>query len=463
VKLWSDDRSPTVRLWSLSGEALVEEGLDDEDGCEATPRPGGRSIRVVTRWGEVSVHGIDPVASESLRRMRLGPVSLRNIDIPGGPDGAAAAALAAVLDTLGSAVVHSLGLPDGTPPLLSVEPVMSEPSFRPEPIAPATPVRLSRTAGLRPVAGEAMLLEVPGSAYRVRVAGPVALLVVTALAGAATVERLARQVQVPVPVVADLLSFLVAAGVVMVGGQDGRFAEDADAALAAWTQPELQMHEIGRGAPGEPVAERPVESAPAVVVRRAPGPATPLHRPDAGDPDATDLTPARQAGDADLTAEEVGELLYRASRGPGQGGARELELYVSLDRCAGLPRGIHRYDPREHALTLLDDSPGRLAAMLEVGRVGAATTGRPAAMVTITARMQLLSDLVPGVAYAEALRRCGMLQEILGLVARSMGLVAVAIAVETGGIVDRVPGLGWPAEAGLGECVIEPSAMPPRD
>src|SRR5262249_55489862 len=202
-----------------------------------------------------------------------------------------------------------------------------------------------------------------------------------------TVADLSAELRLPLPVLADIVSYLVGSGVVVTGQPHGpgRFAEDDDLRLLPWSHHDLQFHSrsrMGRGSDPSgavfPYAGRLPE--PPVTRPRPAGPRFPLYRPvladlSAGDPPLTEVLEVsrahRQYSDRPVAAEEVGELLYRAARIRSTGSAPvavggtytvtdrpylstaqlyELELYVSLDRCVGLPSGTYHYDPDDHAL-----------------------------------------------------------------------------------------------------------------
>ena len=479
LRLWSDDDAATVRLWSFTEDALIED------------TPGEAGVTVVTRWGETVLAGEESVATESLRRMGFGPVSLRN-SLPSGSDGAGPDAAAGrvvqrVLDRLSGAVVHSLALPDGHPPLLSLEPVVAAPLFRPSPIADDRPVRLSRFASLRPVAG-VLVLEVPGSPFRAQLRQPPARTVATSLVTATTPRAVAAAAGLAAPAVLDVLSFLVAAGVALVADGDGTFAEDDDPDLAGWAHHELQFHEHHRHRT-DGGASVPASELPPVTRAVPPGRRFPLHRPGApvAGPSLGALLESDHLcpvlSDDAVSAEQLGELLHRSARirstgpahlpspagGPGHDASQrpyhsiaclyELDLFLTLGRCAGLPRGIYHYDPLAHALTLVDETPDHVDRLLDVGRVGAGSTTRPAVLLTIAARPARISAILPGAAYAVALVHCGAFQQTLHLVAKAMGLAAHAVPSDGYGV-DELLGLRGPAEVGLGECVIV--VPPPR-
>lgn len=464
----------TVRLWSLSEDVLVE---DD---------PVTESLIVVTRWGESRVDA-GAAARALLRRLVLGPVSLANV-LASDADPAVPQVLAGLLETLRGAVVHSLGLPDGQAPLLSATPAVAAPSFRPTALDPARPVRLSRFASLRPQAG-GLLVEAPDAAYRVLLHEQPAVRITAGLAAAGRLADVAGAAGVAAPIVADVLAFLVAAGVAQVADPDGRFGEDTEPALTRWAHHELLFHmrtrtwhvEEPAGLRGGSPDPKPAQLTRAVP----PGRRFHLYRPDLDELARADesLTALLEAdhhcptfATRHLTAGQVGELLFRSARvrstGPalppsmGQDEATqrpyfniacryELELYVSLNRCAGLPRAIYHYDPSTHSLTMVREDPADLATLLDLAKVAAASSRQPAALITMTARMERLSPVFGGASYATALMHVGALQQTLYLCAKAMGLTAHGVVVDASDTVDRLLPLEWPGEVGVGECVVD--------
>jgi SagB-type dehydrogenase family enzyme len=198
----------------------------------------------------------------------------------------------------------------------------------------------------------------------------------------------------------------------------------------------------------------------------------------AGDPPLTEvierLRLCEDLSARQLTADQLGELLFRAARirsvSPAYSGEvtyrvsdrpylsihglHELELYLSLDRCAGLPRAIFHYDPQDHALTLINDTQADVDELLDRASVATGTTRRPPALITLTARVARSSWMYRGIAYSLALTHVGALQEVLSLVATAMGLAACVPAIDPGDAADTALRLDWPAEVGVGEFVV---------
>jgi len=482
-----------LRLWSLSEDVLVEVGQS------------GDHLVAFTQWGEIRIEDASPLVRDSLQRMCLGPVSVENLPMLGDShepwdSGRPAESnepwyrIRRVLEKLGSCVVQSLGLDDETGPVLSVTPVSRQARFwLPSDVDPTRPIRLSRFVAIRADGGE-LVLESPIVQHKVVLHRPLAAWVAGSLNTATTVAAVADQLNLPEPVLVDIVSYLVGSGMVLECDPDHpeRFAEDGDPDLIPWSHQDLQFHShsrLGRrdGDAGAtfPFLDR-LPAAP-VVKPASDGPRVQLHRPPVGDLAAADLSlteaiESRRSctdwSERPLSAEQVGELLFRVARirwtklASAAGGATyavsdrpypsiadlyELELYVSVDRCTGLRRGSHHYDPRKHALTLINDSESDLADMLDAAMVAAGSTRRPAALITVTTRIARLSWMYSEIAYSSTLRHVGALQQTLHLVATAMGLASTALAVSDGAAADEALRLDWPKEVSVGEFVVGPT------
>jgi SagB-type dehydrogenase family enzyme len=471
---------PPVELWSLREDVLVE---DD---------PERDRLVIVSRWGEMGIDSPDDLVRESLRRMILGPIILENIGA--GIEYDEWAKVHGVLDTLGGSVVRSLGMPDDGL-LLSAIPVARHASLHPEPVDPTLPLRLSRFAAMRAVQGE-LLVESPLAQYQVALHQQLACQVVTGMSAVATVEQLAELVDEAPALVGGMVSYLAAAGVVLVGqwlarsSQKARFDEDGDPMLLRWSHHELLFHSRSRmgrygGQSGAVFPHAEELPSPELVKPVREGKSFPLYRPSIADLIASDpsLTEVIENGgmwpevtDRRLTAEQVGELLFRTARirsvssesptGSAVSydtsdrpylstyGLHELELYVSVHNCVGLPRGTYHYDPQRHLLTLINDSQAELDELLSSARIAAKATVQPPLLITMTARVARSSWMFGGIGYYLTLTHIGALQQMLCLVANSMGLAACAPAVDPGDVTDTTLRLDWPGEVGVGEFIV---------
>lgn len=485
-------RLPSDRqLLSLREDVLIESDAD-----------AGGPVVVLTPWGEVALDEPGPVVRESLRRMTLGPVSLRNVladrCVPSPARDTLLASecrgLERAMELLQSSVVYSLGVEENGGLLLSAIPVARQARFVRPTIGPSQPIRLSRFATLRAHHGGGMHLESPLSVYRVLLHRAPATLLAVSLGTTTTVADLASTLGMDPGLAMDLVEHLVAAGTVVTGswagtGRAARYAEDDDPKLIPWSHHDLQFHartRIGRQeGPLGPVFPHADRLAPAPVVKPPPiGPRYPLHRPNMAelavrDLPLTEVVERRRSfhrfAEQPVTASQLGELLYRSARvravrpGPGEPvpgnlssdrpypsafGLHELDLYLTIDRCVGLPGGIYHYDPQAHVLSLVNAVEQDRAELLDSAMVTAGMTRRPPVLLSMTSRIARLAWVYGGLAYATTLKHVGVLQQTLYLSATAMGLAPCALAVGDGELASRAFGLDWPAECSVGEFLI---------
>ncbi|MCT2581986.1 SagB family peptide dehydrogenase [Actinophytocola gossypii] len=455
-------------LRSLSEDVLVERP-DEQD----------TRLRVVTRWGEFVFDDVTPGVRVAMERMSMGPNSVANIEPASREE---RAELRRMLDLLSGSVVHTLRLDDDGGALLSVVPVAEHARFAVADIKPDQPVRLSRFAAIR-AGREELVLDSAVAPFQVVLHRALTYRAVFSLGRTTTVAELAGVLRAAPPVVADLVGYLVAAGVVL-REPDGA---DDHSTLAGWSHHDLMFHartRIGRDLLTPAVSRD--GPAPPVTRPLPPGPRFPLYRPESDDlvdsgPSLTRVIETdrlrRIVSDRPLDAKQLGELLYRAARvrsvsavSPADhsgvsyetsdrpylsiAGLYELELYVTINRCAELPRGIYHYDPAGHALTLVNDSPADLSALLDNARIAAGRREHPPALITVTARADRLLWLMSGTGYATTLMHLGALQQTLHLVAAAAGLATYPLALDTTDTTERALRLDWPAEVGIGECVV---------
>ncbi len=486
-------------LWSLREDVSIELESDAE------------SILLRSRWGDVTIAQPSQLVCEALRRMSLGPISLKNVF---GVRGASAAGQAAagdeaperptqlyrVLDQLQPLVVRSLKLESGQP-LLSVVPLTVRARFHPVPLAADVAVRLSVFAGLR-TDGREYLLESPLALHRVVLHRAEASALIASLASPVTPAAFAAAWPAEGTggrLAADVLEYLAAAGMV-VSAQTAEtgppvFAEDTDSALIGWSPIDLTFHTRstlgrhdhdfgitypgGHGAPAEPVVKPQASQY------------IPLHRPRyedlcAADPPLTAVIEgrrsARRYGAEPMTVAELGELLYRTARvrslitippdAPGAPGAPaagvalsdrpypsggacyELELYVTAGDCAGLRPGVYHYDPLGHRLEPVNPDRAAVNELLGCARVAAVMQHPPPVLITMTARFGRLSWKYEGLAYRLALMHVGVVIQSLYLVCTAMHLAPCALGAVSVEAAARAFGTDWRTEPCVGQFMV---------
>jgi len=463
-------------LCSLREDVLVE--ADDH----------GDQLLVTTMWGDITITDPSPAVRDALERMSLGPVLLENVVPKQRPE---RGRVERVLEMISGCVVHSLGHDDTLGPSLSVIPIARRAHFSQPKIERHRPVRLSKFASMRAHEGE-LVIESPLARHRVVIHRPLAAQVVTMLTKPSVIPAVAKAVNASDTLVRQIVTYLAGAGMVLIGVGDSPstalFAEDHDPLLAPWTHHELLFHSRSRiGRHDNPLGFLPLESqrvqvAPAV--KPVPdGPRFPLYRPAIADlaqidPPLTEVIEAnthiRDFSAGEPTHSQLGELLFRAARVrevrrvgkdglgyvvtdrpyPSVANRYELDLYVSVDRCVGLRRGIYHYDPEGHFLTLINSSERELGELLDLAMVAAGSPQRPPVLITMTARMARFACAIGGIAYSTVLEHVGVLQQTLHLVATAMGLGPCALAFGDSEAANDAFSIDWPAEVSVGEIAL---------
>lgn len=472
-------------LWSLREDVHVQLG------------PADGPVRLHSRWGSVTIRQPSPLVREALRRMLLGPISLENvIDAPSGRRAAAGSLtlLHDVLDRLQPFIIRTLGIESGQP-LLSVVPLTPRSRFRPVPLPADMRVRLSTFAQLR-TDGNEYRLESPLSLHRVLLHRPEAVWLLSSLGRPITADASATAWPHPDSLAADALAYLAAIGMV-VGARETSDKPDIteEASLAGWSAADLMFHThsnsgrhddpVGRTYPmGKDGSPEPVARPP----RADPG--IPLHRPtweslSAADPPLGLVMEGRRSmrsyGVEPVTAEELGDLLYRTARiravitppgaesGPGagerdprlsdrpypDGGAcYELELYITVGRCPGIPRGVYHYDPLRHCLELVNADHKVTGQLLLRATEATGMDIPPPVLITMTARIRRVSWKYEGIAYSTVLKDAGVLLQNLYLVCTAMGLAPCALGSVNLDLTARAFGTDWCREPSIGQFIL---------
>jgi SagB-type dehydrogenase family enzyme len=420
-------------LWSLREDVQVE------------LEPPGGPVHLRIPCGEITIQRPTSPVREALSRMTLGPVCLNNVMSREYP--AQWTQLVQVLDQLQPYIIRTLGLGTGQP-LLSVMPLTPQSRFRLEPLPPDAGVRLSTFAALR-TNGREYLLESPLAAHRVLLHRAEAVWLVGLLGRPATVATWADALPQFRSIAPEFLAYLAAAGMVALAEPVSSevatpaFPEDSDPALAGWSQLDLAFHaRRTRGRHDCPLGiTYPLGKAgsPQPVIKPQAAEGIALHRPRWEDLAASDVPLAaamecrrsiRRYDDDPPTAMELGDLLYRTARVrslitlpssapsrpdgaervdprlsdrpyPGGGACYELELYVTVGHCAGIPSGIYHYDPLGHRLEPVTMERRAVDGLLLRARRDAAMDVPPPILITMTARFQRLSWKYEGLeAYA---------------------------------------------------------------
>ena len=144
-------------------------------------------------------------------------------------------------------------------------------------------------------------------------------------------------------------------------------------------------------------------------------------------------------------------VAYAARPYPSAGAGYELELYLAVDKCAGLARGFYHYDAGGHALVPIGVRPPLLEALLTEARLAMGVPAAPQIVITIAARFSRISWKYSSLAYALILKDVGVLIQTLYLMTTDMGLGGCAIGSTNIDLFAKMTGIEFHVEGPVGQ------------
>jgi SagB-type dehydrogenase family enzyme len=450
-------------------------------------------LRLLSPVGSFALRRVAPAVVRALRALSgASPASVHQLS--GDMSDGEAGQLRTIIERVANLLVRCVHL-DGRV-LAGVEATARDAHYEPASVALEVPLRLSKFALLR-THGGALILESPLAKHRMVLLDPAAVSLVASLGAKHTGSALAGEL--PTRAVRTLLGHLVGAGFVEAAEQ-GSFPSDTEPALRQWDLHDLLIHSRARGGrfdqPFGGIFPYRGEIEPRPALKPLPaGRQIPLHRPAldallARDPALTTAlegrTSIRHYGEQPLTAEQIGEFLYRTARvralyGPSKatpyeattrpypcgGAAYELELYLTVRRCQGIEPGAYYYDPAGHRLILVNEDATDREAMLHTASVATGLQAVPDVLITMTSRFQRLSWKYRAIAYSVSLKDAGVLYQTMYLVATAMGLAPCGLGSGDADLACRVLGLDYLAESSVGDFLLGslptlPEGAPPK-
>ncbi len=279
-----------------------------------------------------------------------------------------------------------------------------------------------------------------------------------------------------------LLAMMRGVGALFPCDAEGRIPEDGSGPLRQWEFHDLLFHSRNRqGRHGNPVGGScPFlgEILPLPGVKRPmSAERVPLRRPETGEmrADFFELAEMRRSlrtqGERALRLKELGTFLhftggvreilpaspekgywYEASLRPcaGSGAIHELEYYLTVARCDGLPPGLYRYDPLAHALERLEADEKQLEKLLK-GAARAMRGARCDVLITLAARFQRVSWQYRSIAYSLLLKDVGAVFQQMYLAATALNLAPCALGAGDSDDFAETAGLDYFSETSVGE------------
>jgi SagB-type dehydrogenase family enzyme len=153
-------------------------------------------------------------------------------------------------------------------------------------------------------------------------------------------------------------------------------------------------------------------------------------------------------------------LAYTARPYPSGGSSYELELYLAVDKCDGLARGIYHYDAGDHALAPIGAGAAELDALLREAAFAMGVSAPPQIVITIAARFGRTAWKYSSIAYALILKDVGVLLQTFYLMATDMGLGGCAIGTVNIDRFAKITGIELHAEGPVGQFALGRGAEP---
>ncbi len=275
--------------------------------------------------------------------------------------------------------------------------------------------------------------------------------------------------------------FLAETGMLTEVSPDGVLAEDENDSLRTWEFHDLLFHDRSRrgrhdGRIGGTFRFR--GQILAVPLRREDSASTQIRLPvpdlesaSAAEPPFSAVLESRRSSrpvGAEITLGQLSELLYRSARAQGHdeehgtswrpyptgGAVGELEVYVTVERCAGLEPGMYRYDSLDHQLAPVAATDSSRARLLDAAAGAQGREGRPAVLLTLASRFGRVSWKYEGLAYALMLKNAGGLLQTICLVATAMDMAACALGTGNSADFARATGLPEHVEGPVSEITL---------
>ena len=147
-------------------------------------------------------------------------------------------------------------------------------------------------------------------------------------------------------------------------------------------------------------------------------------------------------------------MTYTARPYPSGGSSYPLELYIAVDNCEGLDRGLYFYDAAEHGLVPIVVRAPELEALLKSAAFAMGESGVPQILITIAARFGRVSWKYSSIAYSLILKDVGALTQTFYLMATAMGLGGCAIGSINIDLFARMTGIDFYVEGPVGQFAI---------
>lgn len=178
----------------------------------------------------------------------------------------------------------------------------------------------------------------------------------------------------------------------------------------------------------------------------------------------------RRHGAPTISFTEIGEFLFRVARikefftkgnyvvskrpYPNAGASYELELYLLVRACEGLPPGFYHYEPVEHGLVQIQPQSEATEALYAATNYNDKADFAPQIILILTSRFARNSWKYQTLSYVNTLKHVGVLYQNMYLVATAMGLAANAWSAGNSDLFNKISGADYYEETSVGEFLL---------
>ena len=136
------------------------------------------------------------------------------------------------------------------------------------------------------------------------------------------------------------------------------------------------------------------------------------------------------------------------------GGNYETEFYLTINKCAGIPRGMYYYDAKAHTLCLITAPNSQFELLLSEAFQATAMLGMPQVLITLANRFNRFNWKYTSMSYAAQLKNIGVIYQTMYLVATAMGIGACGLGTGNADRFSQLTGLPYLEEGSIGEFML---------
>lgn len=178
----------------------------------------------------------------------------------------------------------------------------------------------------------------------------------------------------------------------------------------------------------------------------------------------------REHGEKPITAEQLGEFLYRSARlreiiprdnmdcsnrpYPTGGACYDIEIYTAIDRCENLDSGFYYYAPQDHQLCKISGKTRQVETLLKNASMSVQIEVEPQILILLSSRFSRVSWGYESMAYSLILKHVGILYQTMYLVATAMNLAPSAVGGGNSELFAAAAGCDYFTESSVGEFIL---------